>query len=66
MTSNQGLKREIDDVLNGARLFQATKWSNCNLPLELPVVHYVCGHSYHKACVTGERDGCSRCAYKFK
>ena len=45
--SSRGLKQEISDVMNGARLFQATKCSNCNLPLELPVIHFVCGHIRH-------------------
>lgn len=64
--NNQGLREEINELVSGARLFQAAKCSNCNLPLELPVVHFVCGHSYHKACLAGDGDGCPRCAYKFK
>lgn len=64
--SNQGLKRELTSLVKGARLFQNTKCCNCSLPLELPVIHYVCGHSYHKGCLVDSANGCTRCAYKFK
>lgn len=64
--SNQNLKKEIQSLMSGARIFQANKCANCNLPLELPAVHFLCGHSYHQSCLTEENGGCSRCAYKFK
>ena len=64
--SNQGLKRELTSLVKGARLFQNTKCCNCSLPLELPAIHYVCGHSYHKGCLVDPKNGCTRCAYKFK
>lgn len=64
--SNQSLKKEIQSLMSGARIFQANKCANCNLPLELPAVHFLCGHSYHLSCLPEENSGCSRCAYKFK
>ena len=64
--SNQSLKKEIQSLVSGARIFQANKCANCNLPLELPAVHFLCGHSYHLSCLPEENSGCSRCAYKFK
>lgn len=66
MATNQRLKREIASIVNDARLYQSNKCANCNLPLELPIVRFVCGHSYHSSCLSSETPGCSRCAYKFK
>ena len=63
--NNQYLRREINSLKKGAHLFQASKCSVCKLPLELPVVHFVCGHSYHKACLGGH-EGCMQCAFKLK
>ena len=64
--NNQGLREEINELVSGARLFQAAMCSICKVRLELPVVLFVCGHCYHKACLAGDGDGCPRCAYKFK
>lgn len=52
--------------MNDARLYQTNKCAHCNLPLELPIVRFVCGHSYHAGCLSSDSPGCSRCAYKFK
>lgn len=66
MTTNQHLKQEITAIMNDARLYQTNKCAHCNLPLELPIVRFVCGHSYHCGCISSDSPGCSRCAYKFK
>ena len=34
-------------------MFQATRCSDCALPLELPAVHFLCKHSYHQRCLRG-------------
>ena len=66
MTTNQHLKQEISAIMNDARLYQTNKCAHCNLPLELPIVRFVCGHSYHSGCLSSDSPVCSRCAYKFK
>lgn len=32
------------------KIFQKTKCSICNSALELPSVHFLCGHSFHQHC----------------
>ncbi|RWS28783.1 vacuolar protein sorting-associated protein 11-like protein [Leptotrombidium deliense] len=44
------IRQEIEDVARGPRVFQASKCTACNQYLELPSVHFLCGHSYHNQC----------------
>jgi len=44
------IKREIEDIKTSAQIFQVSKCSACSHPLELPSVHFLCGHSYHQHC----------------
>ena len=60
------VNESISHYQNHSFSFKQTRCIGCGLPLELPVVHYVCGHSYHKGCLVDPSNGCSRCAYKFK
>ena len=40
----------IQEMQTLPKVFQASKCSCCNKSLELPSVHFYCGHSYHQAC----------------
>lgn len=44
------IKEQIKDVREKPKVFQATKCSACSHELELPSVHFLCGHSYHQTC----------------
>ncbi|RWS10542.1 vacuolar protein sorting-associated protein 11-like protein, partial [Dinothrombium tinctorium] len=44
------IRQEIEDIKTGPRIFQASKCTACNQYLELPSVHFLCGHSYHNQC----------------
>ena len=44
------MRQQIDEMKNNFKVFQATKCSGCNHQLELPSVHFLCGHSYHQHC----------------
>ncbi|KAF2120846.1 hypothetical protein BDV96DRAFT_278402 [Lophiotrema nucula] len=37
-------------------VFQATRCKICNAPLELPVVHFLCKHSFHQRCLSTDED----------
>lgn len=44
------MKSNIQEMQTTAKVFQASKCSCCSKSLELPSVHFYCGHSYHQAC----------------
>jgi hypothetical protein len=44
------MRESIEEMRTSPRTFQAGKCSGCNHPLELPSVHFLCGHSYHGQC----------------
>ncbi|KJE89841.1 hypothetical protein CAOG_01266 [Capsaspora owczarzaki ATCC 30864] len=55
------MRDEIDELRTSAKIFQVTKCTACTGPLDLPSVHFMCGHSYHHHCLGDERE-CLRCA----
>lgn len=44
------MKSHIEELRTSAKIFQVSKCSGCNYQLELPSVHFLCGHSYHQQC----------------
>jgi len=44
-------KQEIDDLSTKPTSFSATRCSSCGTPLDLPVVHFMCKHSFHERCL---------------
>lgn len=44
-----------------AKIFQKTKCSMCNSPLELPSVHFLCGHSFHQHCLESFAESEAEC-----
>lgn len=55
------MQQEILSLRTQAQVFQNTKCFQCGLTLEVPAVHFFCGHSYHSYCVPA--DGrCSKCS----
>ena len=60
----EALREQMDDVKHKARTFQESKCSGCKIELELPSVHFLCGHSFHVNCFENFSDsnGCPSCA----
>ena len=63
--------REKLDKLNKAYEIRATKCSGSNRPLELPAVHFLCGHSFNEETYQGmmddpDQDYCPICAKENK
>ncbi|KAL2264233.1 hypothetical protein VTK26DRAFT_65 [Humicola hyalothermophila] len=44
-------RREIADLATKPAVFQATRCAQCGGGLELPVVHFLCRHSFHRRCL---------------
>lgn len=54
-------EKEIQQIQENGFRFKQTRCVACGLNLELPAVHFLCGHSFHKACVDMEKGVCPRC-----
>jgi hypothetical protein len=53
----QAKRQEIDSLLQDPMIVQYTQCASCNLPLDLPAVHFACKHSYHQRCLANLLDG---------
>ncbi|KAH3745027.1 Vacuolar protein sorting-associated protein 11 [Pelomyxa schiedti] len=54
------MQTEIEELRTAPRIFQLSKCSSCQNPLELPAVHFLCMHSFHQRCLSDEQ-GCPVC-----
>jgi hypothetical protein len=57
------MEREIGELRSGARVFKATRCAACSLQLELPALHFLCGHSFHQSCVPESELGSVECVH---
>lgn len=60
-------RSEIAHLGSKPAVFQATRCAQCTQQLELPVVHFLCKHSFHQRCLrgglaTGQEAECPLCA----
>ncbi|RNF04115.1 hypothetical protein TraAM80_05350 [Trypanosoma rangeli] len=55
------LHSEIDALQTKATVFQAHKCYHCHTALDLPVVHFMCQHSFHQRCLNDITE-CNVCA----
>ncbi|XP_058865560.1 vacuolar protein sorting-associated protein 11 homolog [Acipenser ruthenus] len=55
------LRQEIEELRSSAKIFQKTKCSMCNSPLELPSVHFLCSHSFHQHCFESYAESEAEC-----
>merc|ERR1719203_1113576 len=55
------MQQEITALRTEARVFQSTKCFQCQQALEVPAVHFFCGHSYDVYCVPSD-GGCPKCS----
>eukprot|EP00495_Collosphaeridae_sp_1-RS-2012_P004140 TRINITY_DN3441_c0_g1_i1.p1 TRINITY_DN3441_c0_g1~~TRINITY_DN3441_c0_g1_i1.p1 ORF type:complete len:401 (+),score=55.96 TRINITY_DN3441_c0_g1_i1:150-1205(+) len=60
------MRTQIDELTHVATIFQGTQCHSCSNPLELPVVHFLCSHSYHKDCLVDNRNICPQCSPKYQ
>jgi len=56
------MQKNIMDLRTKAQEFQNRRCSSCDLDLEVPAVHFFCGHSYHAHCISGLDDQCPICS----
>ena len=50
------MRSEIRELKTSAKTFQKQRCDHCNGQLDLPAIHFLCGHSesFHKSCVDNE------------
>ncbi|CAH7676498.1 vacuolar protein sorting 11 [Phakopsora pachyrhizi] len=53
-------ENEVESIKKTVKVFQLNKCCGCLNPLELPVVHFMCQHSFHQRCL-GDQDHCLKC-----
>lgn len=46
-------REELYELMNKPQIIEYGLCSACNLPLDLPAVHFACKHSYHRRCLGG-------------
>ena len=57
------MKLTIKNLTTKPKTFQATKCSACLAPLELPTIHFLCGHSLHERCLYNKNNPkCPKCS----
>ena len=49
-------KSELHSLNTKPVVFQAARCKVCNKALELPVVHFLCKHSFHQSCLSTDED----------
>lgn len=54
------MRGEITELKTKAKIFQDMKCPACNSALDLPAVHFLCGHSFHQRCLH-EAEECAHC-----
>lgn len=60
-SEGEALEKDITTLRDSVFAFHQTRCVGCGLPLELPALHFLCGHSYHKNCVATQEKGCPKC-----
>ncbi|CAH2319593.1 vacuolar sorting-associated 11 homolog [Pelobates cultripes] len=55
------IRKEIQELRTSPKIFQKTKCSICSSGLELPSVHFLCGHSFHQHCFESYAESDSEC-----
>ncbi|KAF8477095.1 hypothetical protein BDZ91DRAFT_708666 [Kalaharituber pfeilii] len=55
-------KKEIAELTLKPVTFQAQKCQACRMPLDLPIVHFLCKHSFHQRCLN-QVDGEIECPH---
>ncbi len=60
------MKSEIVELKTSAKSFNHKECSLCDKKLQLPTIHFMCGHTYHDYCVESEgKRRCVKCNMQF-
>lgn len=54
------MAQEVNRFKTKAQVFESERCDFCFLPVELPSVHFRCGHSFHSYCLSNSADGRAR------
>ena len=60
------MRDECDELRTQPKTFNAPKCHMCTSAIELPAVHYLCGHSFHQRCLNDNDKHCPKCYPDFK
>lgn len=60
------MREHIFNLRSRAEVFQARNCRHCNIPLDLPAVHFLCKHSYHQHCISENETECPECRPDFQ
>ncbi|KAL3155173.1 hypothetical protein ABBQ32_013114 [Trebouxia sp. C0010 RCD-2024] len=60
------MRAEVKELRTQARVFQNSKCALSGAPLELPAVHFVCGHSFNLRSLGENEKECPICAPQFR
>ena len=66
---SQEIRDKLDKMNNEVMKFQGSICDICKRPLELPTVHFLCGHDFHLHCFQSYSDSendCPLCAAENK
>ncbi len=68
-SATKAMKNEVFNLKTSAKIFQLTTCSYCGQQLDLPAIHFMCGHSYHHRCCSSsigedEQESCPQCHKK--
>lgn len=55
------MRAELHELRTGARVFQLSRCCRSGAPLELPTVHFLCGHSYNRSALGEGGGGADEC-----
>ena len=55
------LRQNIKTLKTTAQLFQLKECAECKKKLELPVLHFMCGHTFHDYCVPPSENASREC-----
>jgi len=61
-SETQGLRAELHKLKSEAHVFQASRCSATGAPLELPALHFMCGHSFSARALGDGGQECPLCA----
>jgi hypothetical protein len=56
------MRRELLELRKSATVFQLSRCCRSGAPLELPTVHFLCGHSFNLSALGDAADACPLCA----
>jgi hypothetical protein len=66
-SETEAKRKEIEELATKPAVFQATRCASCGNNLDLPMVHFLCKHSFHQRCLNvpveeqGEKWECPSC-----